>query len=602
MIKRHESKRSQGSDKTGGGRNSSESGPVDLYAALHAGFRWQVDEHFNIAEVCCSRWARGEGKKPGATKRIAVRAHKPGAAAVFYTYSELQGAADALSHVLTGLGVQRGDRVAIVMPQRFETAVAYMAVFQMGAVAMPLSMLFGPDALEYRLQDSDAVLAICDESSIDSLNAIRGNCPALRTVVAAGAAQGKGDVDYETALAAHRSAFTAVKTKADEGAILIYTSGTTGPPKGALLPHRALIGNLPGFICSQNWFGFDGKTNKKSDAVFWSPADWAWTGGLMDALLPSLYFGRPIVAFNGRFSPELAFSLMAEQGVTHTFLFPTALKAMMKAYPRPRQHFKLKLQAMMSAGEAVGDAVFAYCKDQLGVTVNEMFGQTEINYVVGNCSRFWSARPGSMGKGYPGHRVAVIDDEGNECAVGVPGDVSVNRYDIHGDPDPIFFLGYWKKDESTRGKFTGDWCRTGDLARRDADGYLWYEGRADDVFKAAGYRIGPGEIENCLVKHAAVANAAVVPKPDRERGAVVKAYVVIAPDLIATRARHPGGTARFDDELTLQLQAHVKTMLAPYEYPKEIEFIDALPMTTTGKVQRRVLRLQEEERFKNSAG
>ncbi len=595
-------KRSQHRDKPVRSKNSSGEKHPDHYAALHAGFHWQVDEYFNIAEACCSRWVRAERETPVAIKKIAIRKHQPGAATVFYTYQALQAGADALSHVLTGLGVKRGDRVAIVMPQRLETAVAYMAVFQMGAVAMPLSMLFGPEALEYRLQDSDAVVAICDESSIDSLNAIRGNCPALRTVLAAGTAKGKGDLDYETALAAQKSAFTAVKTKADEGAILIYTSGTTGPPKGALLPHRALIGNLPGFICSHNWFGFDGKTNKKSDAVFWSPADWAWTGGLMDALLPSLYFGRPIVAFNGRFSPELAFSLMAEQGVTHTFLFPTALKAMMKAYPKPREHFRLTLQAMMSAGEAVGDAVFAYCQKQLGVTVNEMFGQTEMNYVVGNCSRLWPARPGSMGKAYPGHRVAVIDDEGRECADGVPGDVSVNRYDIHGKPDPIFFLGYWKKDEATRGKFTGDWCRTGDLARRDAGGYLWYEGRADDVFKAAGYRIGPGEIENCLVKHTAVANAAVVPKPDRERGAVVKAYVVLAPDLIAER---PGGTlarARFDEELTAKLQAHVKTMLAPYEYPKEIEFIDALPMTTTGKVQRRVLRLQEEERFRASTG
>lgn len=598
MISRHTFKSSQHRDKAVRSGKPSGAEPFDPYAALHAGFHWQVDEHFNIAEACCGRWARAERETPAAIKKIAIREHRPLAATVFHTYQALQKGADALSHVLAGLGVKRGDRVAIVMPQRLETAVAYMAVFQMGAVAMPLSMLFGPEALEYRLQDSEAVVAVCDESSIDSLNAIRGNCPALRTVVAAGTARGKGDVDYENALAAHKNAFTAVKTKADEGAILIYTSGTTGPPKGALLPHRALIGNLPGFICSHNWFGFDGKTNKKSDAVFWSPADWAWTGGLMDALLPSLYFGRPIVAFNGRFSPELAFSLMEQQGVTHTFLFPTALKAMMKAYPRPRQHFKLKLEAMMSAGEAVGDVVFAYCQAQLGVTVNEMFGQTEMNYVVGNCSRLWPARPGSMGKAYPGHRVAVIDDEGKECAAGVPGDVSVNRYDIHGQPDPIFFLGYWKKDEATRGKFTGDWCRTGDLARRDADGYLWYEGRADDVFKAAGYRIGPGEIENCLVKHAAVANAAVVPKPDRERGAVVKAYVVIAPDQVAARAVHPGGAAGFDEELTAKLQAHVKTMLAPYEYPKEIEFIDALPMTTTGKVQRRVLRLQEEERFK----
>jgi acetyl-CoA synthetase len=250
----------------------------------------------------------------------------------------------------------------------------------------------------------------------------------------------------------------------------------------------------------------------------------------------------------------------------------------------------------MSAGEAVGDAVFAYCQQQLGVTVNEMFGQTEINYIVGNCSRLWPAMPGSMGKPYPGHRVAVIDDAGNECAVGVAGDVALNRFDVHGDADPIFFLGYWKNEAATTAKFTGDWCRTGDLATRDADGYLWYQGRADDMFKAAGYRIGPSEIENCLVKHPAVANAAVVPKPDRERGALVKAYVVLAPDYAATRDSMGSAMTQWDAELVAVLQAHVKGRLAPYEYPKEIEFIAALPMTTTGKVQRRVLRLQEAAR------
>ena len=591
---------------------------------MHQGFRWQVDEFLNIAEVCCSRWARAGTSQEDATKKVAVCAHITGATGTFYTYSELQTAANALSHVLAGLGVQRGDRVAIVMPQRFETAVAYMAVFQMGAVAMPLSILFGPDALQYRLYDSEAVVAICDESSIVSVQQVRSDCPALQIVIGVGAAQ--GDVDYESAAAAQSDSFLAVKTRADEAAILIYTSGTTGPPKGALLAHRALIGNLPGFVCSQNWFGFDpypmpttsayrqrragegaslsgaslGK-GLQNTSVFWSPADWAWTGGLMDALLPCLYFGRSIVAFNGRFTSELAFSLMQQHGVTHTFLFPTALKAMMKAYPHPREQFELKLEGLMSAGEAVGDAVFAYCRDELGVVVNEMFGQTEINYVVGNCNRFWPARAGSMGKGYPGHQVAVIDDDGNECADGVSGDVAVNRFDVHGDPDPIFFLGYWKKDDATKAKFTRDWCRTGDLARRDADGYLWYVGRADDVFKAAGYRIGPGEIENCLVKHPAVANAAVVPKPDKERGAVVKAYVVLAPEFIAARERSTWGIDQFNVELTVELQLHVKKMLAPYEYPKEIEFIDTLPMTTTGKVQRRVLRLQEEERFKKES-
>ena len=586
--------------------------PDDAYTSLHSQFRWLVPDDFNIAQACCTRWAQQTPHK------VAIREHVAGQSSEkssTYTYQQLRQAANKLSNLLTQLGVKRGDRVAIVLPQRFETAVAYMAVLQMGAVAMPLSILFGPEALQYRLQDSDAVLAICDESSAASIQSVRASCPALRTVIgvgvdaAVGARKGQKDdktVDLELnmAIAGVSIAYAAIKTLASDGAILIYTSGTTGPPKGALIPHRALIGNLTGFVCSQNWFGFDGVKNKSSNAIFWSPADWAWTGGLMDALLPTLYFGREIIAFRGRFSPEAAFELMQTQGVTHTFLFPTALKAMMKAYPEPKKHFKLRLQAMMSAGEAVGDAVYNYCRDKLGVVVNEMFGQTEINYIVGNCSAKYPSKPNSMGKPYPGHRVAVIDDAGNECPVGVPGDVAVNRYDIHGDPDPIFFLGYWKNEAATTAKFTGDWCRTGDLASRDADGYLWYQGRADDVFKAAGYRIGPSEIENCLVKHPAVANAAVVPKPDAERGAVVKAYVVLAPDFIAARAIYtPAGgqidtlnLEKHDAQLVVQLQLHVKSLLAPYEYPKEIEFIDALPMTTTGKVQRRVLRLVEEER------
>ncbi|MEN9560314.1 MAG: Acetyl-coenzyme synthetase [Pseudomonadota bacterium] len=550
---------------------------ADSYAQLHAQFGWHVPDHFNIAQVCCTRWAT---KTP---KAVAIRVHVVGkslAKSKAYSYQQLQQAADALSAKLADLGVKRGDRVAIVLPQRFETAVAYMAVLQMGAIAVPLSMLFGPDALEYRINDSDAVVALVDEASEPVLRQIQSNCPKLRHILAVAGVL----IAYAAIKNIVKNPYLVV-TQADDGAILIYTSGTTGPPKGALIPHRALIGNLTGFVCSQNWFGFDGKANKSSNAIFWSPADWAWTGGLMDALLPTLYFGREIIAFNGRFSPEATFELLQTQRVTHTFLFPTALKAMMKAFPEPKKQFKLRLAAIMSAGEAVGDAVYDYCQNQLDVTVNEMFGQTEINYIVGNCAVKYPSKPNSMGKPYPGHNVAVIDDDGNICPDGVPGDVAVNRFDIHGQPDPIFFLGYWKNEAATQAKFTGDWCRTGDLATRDADGYLWYSGRADDVFKAAGYRIGPSEIENCLVKHPAVANAAVVPKPDAERGAVVKAYVVLA-----------AGYAEKAD-LIAELQTHVKSLLAPYEYPKEIEFIDALPMTTTGKVQRRVLRLQEEARY-----
>ena len=606
---------------------------VDHYARMHGSFQWRVPTHFNIAHACCAQWAN----LPDATNNVAVYAYSTRASGINrspisgeshsagHSYAQLQRQANRLSNVLKANGVKRGDRVAIVMPQCFETAVAYMAVLQMGAVAMPLSMLFGPEALEYRLNDSEAVVAICAASAAANVQSVRARCPQLRVTVgvALRAADGAsptpdqatpgstGDVSFGPALRQASDRFTLIPTLADDPAILIYTSGTTGPAKGALLPHRALIGNLSGFVCSQNWFGFDGKTNASSDAVFWSPADWAWTGGLMDALLPTLYFGRPIVAFNGRFNPKSAIELMRDCGVTHTFIFPTALKAMMKAYPGSpgitvRQQFKLKLQAIMSAGEAMGDAVFGYCERQLGLRPNEMFGQTEINYIVGNCNKYWPSKPGSMGKGYPGHRVQVIDEDGNECPHGVPGDVAVNRFDGHGHPDPIFFLGYWKNDAATLGKFTGrngvdDWCRTGDLATRDADGYLWYQGRSDDVFKAAGYRIGPGEVENCLVKHPAVANAAVVPKPDAERGAVVKAYVVLAPEVIAFRAYSTRARELFDLDLVAELQAHVKDKLAPYEYPKEIEFVDELPMTTTGKVQRRVLRLREEERAKIAA-
>jgi acetyl-CoA synthetase len=320
----------------------------------------------------------------------------------------------------------------------------------------------------------------------------------------------------------------------------------------------------------------------------------------MDALLPSLYFGRPIVAFKGRFSPELAFEILHTHGITHSFLFPTALKAMMKAQAHPRQHYKIVLKGLMSAGEAVGDAVFAYCRDELGVVVNEMFGQTEINYVVGNCQVFWPSKAGSMGRGYPGHQVAVMNEQGQICKPGEAGEVAVNRFDRHGQSDPVFFLGYWKNSSATQAKYTGPWCRTGDVAIQDEDGYLWYQGRTDDMFKSAGYRIGPGEIENCLIKHPAVMNAAVVPKPDADRGALVKAYVVLSPEFVTKRASEQN-VQHFESRVIEDLQRHVRGLLAPYEYPKEIEFIEQLPMTTTGKVQRRFLRLQEEERFRQNA-
>ncbi len=567
---------------------------IDHWAALHEGFRWRVPALFNIADACCGRWARN----PASAMRVAIHWEREDGSAGALSYGALHQQSQRLAHGLQRLGVAGGDRVAIVLAQRPETAVAHLASYQLGAVAMPLSMLFGPEALEYRLQDSQAKVVVADASMLPLLRELRQTCPALQSLIVVGDTPpghaGKGELSWRELLDREGGPFVSQLTRGDDAAVLVYTSGTTGPPKGALIPHRALLGNLSGFVCSQNWFGAE------PGGVFWSPADWAWTGGLMDALLPTLYFGREIVAYQGRFSPERAFELMQRHRVTHCFLFPTALKAMMKAVPEPRHRYRLQLKAIMSAGEAVGDTVFAWCRDHLGVGVNEMFGQTEINYVVGNCASYvdaegrrhaaWPARPGSMGRAYPGHRVAVIDDAGRELPRGTPGDVAVHRLDRHGDPDPVFFLGYWRNPKATQAKFVGDaeasWCRTGDTAMMDAEGYLWYRGRSDDMFKSAGYRIGPSEIENCLVKHPAVANAAVVPKPDRERGALVKAYIVLAPGALPTQ--------RLIDEL----QQHVRGKLAPYEYPKEIEFIDTLPMTTTGKVQRMLLRQREEARAK----
>jgi len=541
----------------------------DQYRALYESFRWSVPAEFNIATVCSRRWA-------SESSRIALHCEDERGNRASYTYAALQADANRLSNALRALGVQRADRVAIVLPQRPETAVAHIAIYQLGAVAMPLSLLFGPDALEYRLQDSGAVAAIVDATALPALESIGDRCPDLKNLIVVDEVTSAAR-DWSTLLAAASDRFETVVTRASDPALLIYTSGTTGPPKGALMPHSALIGNLPGFVASQNWF-------PQAGDVFWSPADWAWTGGLMDALLPTLYFGFPIVGTRGRFAPDRAFELMQRYGVTNAFLFPTALKMMMKSVDSPRRRYSLRLRSMMSAGEAVGETVFDWCRAALGVTVNEMFGQTEMNYIVGNSHERWPARPGSMGRPYPGHRVALIDENGEPVPAGATGEVALHRRDIHGHADPVFFLEYWRKPDATRRKFSGDWCRTGDLASVDADGYLWYQGRADDMFKAAGYRIGPSEIENCLIKHPAVANVAVVPKPDAERGAVVKAFVVLASGHAASEA------------LVEELQSHVRGKLAPYEYPKEIEFIEALPMTTTGKVQRRVLRELETVR------
>jgi acetyl-CoA synthetase len=544
----------------------------DRYAELYSSFRWNVPERYNMARACCGNWAQDRA-------RFALYWEDESGATAAYSFWDLQQAANRLSNALAGLGVKRGDRVAILLPQRPETAIAYIAVFQMGAIALPLSHLFGPDALEYRLEHAEASIAIVEPATIANLWAIKDRLPHLRHVIGVDTLE-RGVRGWKQLLEKASSRFSPMDTGADDPALIIYTSGTTGPPKGALKAHRVLIGNAPGFVHSHDFFPRPGD-------MFWSPADWAWTGGLMDALLPAWLFGVPILGYRGRFDAEKAYYLIEKYGVRNSFLFPTALKLMMKAVPEPRKKYDFNLRSIMSAGESVGVTVFEWAKEHLGVTLNEMFGQTEINYVVGNCQSAWPAKPGSIGRPYPGHRVAVIDEKGVEVKRGELGEIAVNR-SFNGQPDPVFFLEYWKNQRATKEKFIGDWGCTGDQAKMDEDGYLWYQGRSDDVIKSSGYRIGPAEIESCLVKHPAVLNAAVIGKPDAARGAIVKAFIVLQAGFSGT------------EELIDGIQQHVRGRLAPYEYPREIEFIDALPMTTTGKVQRKELRKLEEAKLQKA--
>jgi acetyl-CoA synthetase len=547
---------------------------------LHSSFRWNTPARYNIARACCGRWADERS-------RFALYYEDEAGHTEAWSFWDVQQAANRLSNVLGAMGVMAGDRVAIILPQRPETGIAHMACYQMGAIALPISHLFGADALEYRLSHAEVRVAIIDEGGLEKLGAVRDKLPGLKHVIGVDGARESWVREWDTLLPLASSRYTPRDTAADDPALIIYTSGTTGNPKGALIAQRSLIGNLSGFICSHDFYPQRGD-------MFWSPADWAWTGGLFDALLPSWALGQPLLGYRGRFDPEKAFWLMEKYGVRNSFLFPTALKMMMKTVPRPAEKYDLALRSIMSAGETVGAAVCGWAQEALGVTINEMYGQTEINYIVGNCAAVTPPKFGAMGRGYPGHRLAVLDDEGNPVAPGEMGEVCVQR-SCNGELDPVFMLGYWKNPEATAEKFFGGgigdpqaWGRTGDLAKQDDDGVLWYQGRADDMFKSAGYRIGPGEIENCLVKHAAVLNAAVIGVPDETRGTVVKAFIVLQP------GQAPSG------ELEASLQDHVRKYLAPYEYPKIIEFIDALPMTTTGKVQRRLLRQRDENKASKS--
>lgn len=525
------------------------------FAALYDSFHWHIPPRYNIAAALCDRHRQRDD--------VAIYWENDSGASGRCTFAALYRDANRLANALSGLGVQRGERVALLLPQRPETALTHLAAYKLGAVALPLSVLFGPDALLHRLKDSGARVLVTDRARYPLIESLRAELPELRHVLCCEAEPGA--LDFWATLARAADTFTTADTASADPALLIYTSGTTGAAKGALHAQRSLIGHLTGFELSHDFF-------PQAGDLFWTPADWAWAGGLLDALLPSLHYGVPILAYaGGRFDPERACALMAKYRVRNTFLPPTALKLLMQV-PDIRRRHALDLRSIMSAGEMLGAHLLDWAQQALGVTPNEMWGQTECNYLVGNCQAKLPIRPGSMGKPYPGHTVAVIDENGQPVAAGVQGELAVRA------GDPVLFLGYWQKPAATRDKFCGEWFRTGDVGYQDEDGYLWFVGRLDDVISSAGYRIGPGEIEDCLLKHPAVAQAAVIGVPDELRGQAVKACLVLKAGVVPSEA------------LAEDIRQSVRTRLAAYEYPRYIEFLDVLPLTTTGKVRRTELR------------
>ncbi len=441
----------------------------DQYSALYQSYQWLVPSQFNIAQACVHRWAQN----PVEGRRIAIFHENSQGQREVWTYTRLSDTAKQLANGLVKMGIRAGDRIAVVTEQRPETVAAFIAIFSVGAIALPLSPWLGANGLATRLQDAEARVAIVDDAGADSLLQAQTQCPALTQIIGLNF-QHEAIIPWRSLLARQEPRFQDVLTRSSSAALLIYAPNSVAAPKGTLLGHQTLIGNLPGFVAAQNWF-------PQSGDVLWSPADWNSADGIMSALLPTLYFGHAIVSTSGQSTPGHAFEVMARYQVSNVFLPADLLQAMMQHTPLPREQYPLGLRAIASSGASLPPQVAAWCTEALGVTPNETFGCTEMNHLIGNSHKKWPVRPGSMGRPYPGHQVAVLDKAGNPCRTGQTGEIALNRHDIHGHPDPLLFLGYWRNDLATQAKFKDDWCLSGEMARVDDQGYYWYAGPNNDA-------------------------------------------------------------------------------------------------------------------------
>jgi acetyl-CoA synthetase len=528
------------------------------YDELCRNFRWNLPAEYNIGWDVCDKWA-------GDAQRLALINVSPERHEQRFTFRALKTLSNRLANALAGNGIGRGDRIAILLPQCPETLLCHIAAYKMGAIAVPLLTLFGPMALEFRLRDSGARVVVTDSDNLPKINEIRERLPDLQRIVVVGAQRDAAALDFWRSIESGAEDFVPVRTRPADPALIIYTSGTTGPPKGTLHGHQLLPGILPGFEFFHNLFP------RKGDLLY-TPLDWAYIGGSYDALFPSLHHGVPVLAYRPRkFDPERALDVMARYGVRNLMVVPTVLRIMKNAVANP-QRFGIRLRSLTAGGEAMDDGLQDWSRHTFGVPINQQYGQTECDLVIGDCAAVMEIQPGTIGKAVPGHTVAVIDEQGRPLEDGALGEIAVRR------PDPVMFLKYWNQPAATHDKFVGDWMLTGDTGHKDGRGWFRFAGRKDDLIESGGFRIGPGEIEDCLMQHASVALACVLGVADPVRGQAVKAFIV----------PRPGVTV--DRQLEDRIREHVKSRLEAHATPREIQFLDRMPMTASGKIRKSDLR------------
>ncbi|HEY6394167.1 MAG TPA: AMP-binding protein [Candidatus Binataceae bacterium] len=534
------------------------------FADARAKHRWQISPDYSVAWDCLDRHT-------ALRERVALYYEDDAGHTARYTFAQMIAASNRLANALRGLGIARGDVVAIHTPQRPETAITHIALYRLGAIALPISKLFGPDAIKYRLQNSCAKAILMEPDTVEKMDGVdRADLPDFKHVIVAGAS--RGGLAFDDLLAKGSADFTIGETSAEDPILLMYTSGTTGDPKGVLHVARYVLGHN----------GIDYSYNFLRDGdLYYSPADWAWAGGLLDGLLGIWPYGIPVLAYQSkaRFDPEVTFRLLQKYAASVGLYPPTALKVM-REVRHPREKYGLKLRCIVSGAEPVSPELGRWVDEELKVEFNQGFGQTEANYFIGTCSALEKPVLEPLGKPYPGHDVTVVSPDGVPLETGEKGEIAIRR------DSPVVMREYWKNPSAMTEKFKGEWCVTGDLGHMDDQGYVYFQGRADDVIKSSGYRIGPAEIEAKIMEHKAVASCAVIGIPDPQRGQAIKAFVKLLPGFTPS------------DQMTREIQAHVKTRLAAHESPREIAFVDDFPVTVTGKIMRRELRERENRRLR----